>query len=50
MTVLMIEILPIAEVNDFINELNDLIDKYGDRLHGISPYDLVAEMGFSTPE
>lgn len=50
MTALMIEILPAAEVGDFLNELNGLIGRYGDRLHGISPYDLVSEMGFPTAE
>lgn len=46
MTSLMIEILPIAEVNDFLHEVNDLIGEYEGRLHCVSPYDLVAEMGF----
>ena len=46
MTHLMIEILPISEVNEFLSEVNSLIVEYGNRLHGISPYDLVAEMGF----
>ena len=49
MATLMGEVLPFEEVNDFVHEFIDLIAKYEGRLHGISPYDLIAAMGFSEP-
>lgn len=46
MLAMMLRVLPKSEVEDFIQEIFDLFDKYEGKLHHVTPLTLLDDMGF----